>query len=207
MPKHWWQEPVRMLRVDYTPDFTMVKELDLEAVARNHKKEWGINCEWVLGSFGWQGCGHLTSFSTPHFEQWPGLNGFDYLRSYTPHAHKYGIHVLSYLNMHWFTVDFAAEHPDWEQITSSGKPYGEVYPLYGEGRTFCVNTGWREWAFLMMQEAMKTGIDGVFLDGPVVFRDCCYCDACRDRFRKEYGAALPQEDWTNPVWRDFLPRE
>lgn len=91
----WWQQPVRMLRMDELPDVTKLKQMDLEQWARSRKEEWGINCEWVLGTFGWEGKGHLTSFQTPLFARWPGLGDFDYLRSYTPHAHKYGIHVIS----------------------------------------------------------------------------------------------------------------
>lgn len=204
MARKWWQEPVRMMRVDYAPDWESLKDLDLEEAARSHKEDWQVNCEWVVGSFGWDGCGHLTSFRSEHFKQWPGLEGFDYLRSYVPHAHHYGIRVLSYLNMHWFTEEFAREHPDWEQIMSDGRPRGEAYPLYDKGRTFCVNGGWRDWAFTMMQEAMRTGINGVFLDGPVVFPDCCYCAACQALFQGQYGQRIPKEDWTDPLWRRFV---
>jgi len=69
MPEKWWEQPVRMLRVDYAPDFSIIKHLDLAEVARSHKEDWGINCEWVLGSFGWDGMGHLTSFKSEHFQQ------------------------------------------------------------------------------------------------------------------------------------------
>jgi hypothetical protein len=202
--EEWWQQPVRMLRVDEVPDFTKLKQVDLEQLARSRKEVWGINCEWLLGSFGWEGKGHLTSFQTPLFERWPGLGDFDYLRSYTPHAHKYGIHVIAYLNMHWFTDELADAHPGWEQLTGSGKAYGRLHPLYGKGTTFCVNGPWRDWAFSMIREAMKTGIDGVFLDGPVIFPDCCYCEACQQLFRQQYKKGILLEDWTDPSWRDFL---
>jgi len=200
----WWQKPVRMLRVDELPDFARVKQMDLEQLARTRKEVWGINCEWLPGSFGWEGKAHLTSFETPLFERWPGLGDFDYLRGYTPQAHKVGTHVISYLNMHWFTDELADAHPGWEQLTANGKAYGRQHPLYGKGTTFCVNSPWRDWAFSMIREVMKTGIDGVFLDGPVVFPDCCYCESCQQLFRAKYGKNIPQEDWTNPLWRDFL---
>ncbi|MFA6244163.1 MAG: hypothetical protein WC655_24690, partial [Candidatus Hydrogenedentales bacterium] len=155
----WWQQPVRMLRVDEAPDFSKLKDADLDAMARSRRDDWGVNCEWIEGSFGWEGRGYLTSFKSPLFEQWPGFGDFDYLRAYTPAAHKYGIHVISYLNMHWFDFGFADQHPGWEQIMSSGTAYGRANPLYGNGTTFCVNGPWRDWAFSMISEAMKTGID------------------------------------------------
>jgi hypothetical protein len=33
--KKWWERPVRMLRMDYAPDFSAIKDEDLEEVARN----------------------------------------------------------------------------------------------------------------------------------------------------------------------------
>ena len=200
----WWEQPVRMLRVDHMPDFAEMKNEDMDALARSRKEKWGINCEWIMGALAWGGRGDLTAFDTPLFERAPGFENFDYLRKYTPAAHKYGIRVVSYLNMHWYSYAFAGKHPGWEQLMSSGESYGRKNPLYGNGTTFCVNSPWRDWAFSMIREAMKTGIDGVFLDGPVVFPDCCSCDSCQRQFRKEYGSPIPKEDWTNPLWRKFI---
>lgn len=33
--KKWWERPVRMLRMDYAPDFSAIRNEDLEEVARN----------------------------------------------------------------------------------------------------------------------------------------------------------------------------
>jgi len=38
-----------------------------------------------------------------------------------------------------FTDKLADAHPGWEQLTASGKAYGRLHPLYGNGTTFCVN--------------------------------------------------------------------
>ncbi len=57
----------------------------------------------------------------------------------------------------------------------------------------------------MISEAMKTGIDGVFLDGPVFFPDSCHCDACKAQFKARYGAEIPKvEDWSDPNWLSFV---
>ncbi len=200
----WWEQPVRMLRVDHMPDFAEMKNEDMDALARSRKEKWGINCEWIMGALAWGGRGDLTAFETPLFERAPGFENFDYLRRYTPAAHRYGIKVVSYLNMHWYSFPLAEKHPGWEQVMSSGESYGRKNPLYGSGTTFCVNSPWRDWAFSMIREAMKTGIDGVFLDGPVVFPDCCSCDSCRQRVQSEYGSPLPKENWTDPLWRKFV---
>lgn len=46
--------------------------------------------------------------------------------------------------MHWFTEKLADAHPGWEQLTASGKAYGRLHPLYGNGTTSCVNGPWRD---------------------------------------------------------------
>ena len=204
MDKKWWERPVRMLRVDYAPDYSSVREEDLEALARSRRDDWRINCEWIVGTPGFAGGGYRTTFKAEGYEICPGFENFDYLRSYTPYAHKYGINVIAYMNMHWYTYEFGRKHPEWEQITATGEIYGRVNPLYGNGTTFCVNSPWRDWAFRLLQEAMKTGIDGLFLDGPVVFANSCYCSSCQQQFQERYGQPIPGEDWRNPAWKAFL---
>jgi hypothetical protein len=195
-----------MMRLDYLDQLARMKDADLDALARSKREEWHVNCEWVIGTPGIApGLGYLTTFDTPKFEKYPPLGDFDLIREYLPHARKYGIHVLAYLNMHWFAYDFADAHPGWEQLMADGTAYGRANPLYGGGTTFCVNGGWRDWARDMAGEAMKTGIDGVFLDGPVVFPGCCYCPACREKFQERFGAEIPPaEDWSDERWKDFV---
>mgnify|MGYP002681926090 CR=1 FL=1 len=202
----WHERPVRMMRLDYVDRLARVRYEDLDALARSKREDWHINCEWVIGTPGIApGLGHLTTFNTPKFEKYAPLGDFDLVRAYLPHARNHGIRVLAYLNMHWFSYDFAAEHPDWEQITASGEPYGRVHPLYGGGTTLCVNSPWRQWACDMVAEAMRTGIDGVFLDGPVVFPGCCHCESCRNLFHERTGSPIPpEEDWGSELWKDFV---
>ncbi|HHT26963.1 MAG TPA: hypothetical protein GXZ82_06940 [Firmicutes bacterium] len=202
----WWQRPVRMMRLDYGPELQRIKDADLAALARSKRHDWHINCEWVIGSPGVApGTGQYATFATPHFEQYPQLGDWDLIRNYLPHARREGIRVLAYLNMHWFSNEFAAEHRDWEQLLANGTPYGTAHPLYGSGTTMCVNSGWRDWAFKMIGECAKTGIEGVFLDGPVIFPGCCYCAACRVQFKEQHGSEPPAaEDWSSPLWRAFI---
>ena len=202
----WHERPVRMMRLDYLDALERMKDADLDALARSKRDDWNINCDWIVGTPGIApGLGYLTTFNTPKFEEYPSLGDFDLLREYLPHARKYGIHVLAYLNMHWFAYDFADAHPGWEQICADGVAYGRKNPLYGGGTTLCVNGGWRDWAVELVREAMKTGIDGVFLDGPVIYPDACHCEACKAKFAARYGADIPLvEDWSNPDWLRFV---
>jgi hypothetical protein len=202
----WFERPVRMMRLDYIDRLARMREVDLDALARSKAEEWHINCEWVIGTPGTApGLGNFVTFDTPKFEKYPALGDFDLIREYLPHARKYGIHVLAYINAHWFSYEFADANPGWEQLLADGTPYGRVSPLYGCGTTFCVNSGWRDWAQDLMVEVMKTGIDGIFLDGPVVYPGCCYCPSCRVKFQARFGAQIPPaEDWASDGWKDFI---
>lgn len=202
----WHKKPVRMMRWDYMQNIKAMKKTDLDKLARMKKEEWHINCEWIVGTPGVApGAGHLTTFKAEGFERYPGLEDFDCLREYLPYARKHGIKLLAYLNAHWYSYDFADKHPGWEQIMSSGKAYGRLYPLYGNGTTLCVNSPYRDWVFRLVEETMKTGIDGIFFDGPVFYGDCCYCESCREKFRKKFGQDIPvKENWQDEIWKNFV---
>lgn len=203
----WHQRPVRMMRLDYFgDDLSRIKDVDFDALARSKRDEWHVNCEWIVGTPGMApGLGYKITFNSPKFEKYPPLGDFDFVREYLPYSKKYGIKLIAYMNMHWFAYDFADLHPDWEQKTADGASYGRQFPLYGSGSTFCVNSPWRDWAFELIREAMATGIDGVFLDGPIFFPGCCYCESCQEQFSSEYKTDIPtQEDWSNPDWIHFV---
>ena len=202
----WHHEQLRMIRWDlYREDLVGLKDMDLDAWAYRKRHELHANCEWVMGTLDFApGLGHITTFEAEGYEKAAELGDFDYLRRYTPIARKHGIRVFSYLNLHWYSHEFAQKNPDWQQIMSDGRIYGEVHPLYGSGTTFCINSPWRDWAFGLIEAAMRTGIDGVFLDGPVVYPDCCTCPYCRERFRERTGEEIPGEQWNAPLWHEFL---
>ncbi|MEN6358404.1 MAG: alpha-amylase family protein [Armatimonadota bacterium] len=203
----WHQRPVRMMRLDYFGDaLSRIKDTDFDELARSKRDEWHANCEWIVGTPGMApGLGYQITFNSPKFEKYPPLGDFDFVREYLPYAKKYGINLIAYMNMHWFAYDFADLHSDWEQKTADCASYGRQFPLYGSGSTFCVNSSWRDWAFELIREAMATGIDGVFLDGPIFFPGCCYCESCREQFSSEYKTDIPTvEDWSNPDWIRFV---
>ncbi len=202
----WRDRPLRMVRFDHIGAMLPADPQALEAHARLVADELHANFEWVMANPGAApGLAHLANFQTERFAVNPAIGAGDPIRTYVPLAHARQITVFAYLNLHWYSYAFADQHPDWEQRLATGEGYGRVQPLYGNGTTLCVNSPWRDFAFAMIEEAMKTGIDGVFLDGPVVFPGCCYCGACRARFRELHGAEPPPaEDWREPRWRQFM---
>ena len=204
----WWQRPVRMMRRDFLGDFSYYMNNDLEEMAREAKEKWHINCEWIMATPGCApGTAHLVTFNSDKFEKVPGLGEFDIIRSYLPHAKKHGIHLVPYINQHWYSYEFAKNNPDYtQQLLENGTAYGEKYPLYGNGTTFCVNSPWREFAFDIIRETIGLGVEGCFLDGPVMFPKSCYCEHCRRLFKESYGFdQMPSfGDWSNKAWKPFL---
>lgn len=201
MDRKWWEKPVRMIRRDYLNDFACFFNADMDKLAWEARYLWKANCEWIMATPGCSpGTGHLTLFNSDRFEKFPGTGSRDILREYLPYARRHKIHIIAYINMHWYSYDFASQHPSWEQLLEDGTPYGRKHPLYGNGTTFCVNSPWREWAFDMIQEVMKTGVDGCFLDGPVIYPGACYCKYCIEKFRRFSGENML------PIFSDWKDR-
>lgn len=203
----WWLKPVRMMRRDYISDFTRLLRADLAAMARETKTRWHANCEWIMATPGCSpGMAEYATFNSVKFKKFPRMGSFDLLRQYLPHARKNSVRLVPYINLHWYSYAYARAHPGWEQLLEDGTPYGVKNPLYGAGTTFCVNTSWREWAFDLLREVMRTGVDGCFLDGPAVFPGACYCACCRRLFSAETGRErMPSfNDWSDPWFRRFL---
>ena len=206
MIKNWWEKPLRMIRRDYLGDFSPFLNSDMNGLAIETKKIWKANCEWIMASAGCApGTGYLVSFNSDRFEKLPHLGSRDLLREYIPYARKHNIHIIAYINMHWYSYEFAEKNPGWEQVLQDGTPYGRKHPLYGNGTTFCVNSPWRNWAFEMIEEVIKTGVDGCCLDGPVIYPGACYCRHCAEKFKNLTGSdRLPEFlDWNDPLWKKF----
>ena len=126
----------------------------------------------------------------------------DYLKDYLPEAHKQGIKVIVYFNVHCYTKEFGNEHPDWLQLKEDQSPIDDVY---GTGMSFCVNSPWREWVFQIVRDLGKYNIDGIFYDGPIFFASTCYCQSCRELFQAKYNHPLPPKlDKKAPFWKDFI---
>lgn len=191
---NWWERPIRIADFGMT-DFSLEK---LErSVAR--KKELAYNVEH-LGIFDSNGGDHgVFFFQSSVAEKVPA----DLLGPYLGTAHRAGIRVLVYMNVHWLRADFAGKHPDWLQLKRDGKVIDDVY---GRGMSPCVNSpGYRAYSFQAIRDLARYPIDGVFLDGPIFISSGCFCSACREKFRASCGSDLPsKEDWEDTAWKRFI---
>lgn len=191
---NWWERPMRIA------DFGMT-EFSLEKLERSvkRKKELAYNAEH-LGIFDSNGGDHgVFYFKSTVAEKVPA----DLLGPYLETAHRAGIRVLIYFNVHWLHADFAGRHPDWLQIKRDGKAIDDVY---GRGMSPCVNSpGYRAYSFQAIRDLARYPIDGIFLDGPIFISSGCFCAACRQKFLASGGSALPAtEDWEDAAWKRFI---
>ncbi|HID94971.1 MAG TPA: hypothetical protein EYP53_02795 [Candidatus Latescibacteria bacterium] len=124
---------------------------------------------------------------------------WEILSQYLEAAHRRGIRLFLYYNVHWYSLEMAEKHPDWFQYDFQGKLIDNVY---GKGVMSCVNTGWRGYTYEYIRRFARFGVDGIFLDGPCFHPEGCYCKSCRERFRRRYGKELPRKgDLANPDHR------
>ena len=176
-----------------------INKISVEEFSRK-VAECHFNAQHLEYSMSYDGESKIFLFQTKEARKIPR----DFLREYLPEAHKRGIFVFIYMNVHWANNLFIKEHPDWVQRLADGKPLTGLYG--GKGTSCCVNSPWREWIFSLIDElASNYDIDGIFFDGPSFYLGTCYCEACKKKFKETYGENLPlKEDWSDQNWRNFI---
>ncbi len=169
--KHWWQDQPLIISAVQTTSGDSDWTLD------NYVSKWGFNTEQMLHLFG---KGYITSY----YDQRDKKPLIKYLEK----SREYGIREIIYTNTHVLDKEKFQEHPEWVQITKDGTPK-VMYQIY---TGVCVNP---EGAFHKqylenLQSLCELDIDGIFMDGPVMFSSGCYCDTCRATFEKKYGHSI-----------------
>ena len=191
----WWKRPITICDLGLS-SIDELLELDPAELAEE-KTRLGFNVEHLTCSDTYGGEKGTFFFRTQIAKEVPR----DFFGEYIPEAHRRGIRVLAYYNVHWLSLEFGREHPSWLQLRSDGKP---VEDLYGRGSAPCVNSPWREWALTGIEDLSSYEIDGVFLDGPIFVRDACFCHSCKEKFEERYGYELAESSKGTRQWRDFV---
>ena len=194
-PRPWWRRPITICDLGlYSVDELL--GIDPARLAEQ-KRKLGFNVEHLTSSDTYGGERGVFFFKTRIAVDVPR----DFFGEYIPEAHKRGIKVLAYYNVHWLSLEFASKHPSWLQVRSDGTP---IKDLYGRGSAPCVNSAWRNWALQGIEDLSKYEIDGIFLDGPIFVADACFCNSCREAFRDRYGYELSKFEKGTKQWRDFV---
>ena len=110
------------------------------------------------------------------------------LVKYLNKAHRRGLRIILYLNVHIIEPSNADKRGLWAQRDAKG----EYYRLYGTYDGCCVNSVWRDHIFEAIDRIGDLDVDGLFLDGPVICGNGCFCPACQSLFQKEFGEAMSE---------------
>lgn len=116
-----------------------------------------------------------------------------------------GMHVVGYYSL-IFNNWAADTHPDWEMVNNDGTTWRDHGQRYG----LCCpnNEEYRAFVITQMQEIAELfpNLDGIFYDMPY-WEVVCHCPACKARWEKEVGGALPKTlDWKDEKWRAFVKK-
>lgn len=189
---------------DWNPEFLSkvnVKEY-VEAL-----KSAGVQAAMVKGKPHTGLCYYPTKAGRMH----KGLKGYDYFGEMIKECHANGIAVIAYFTQIFDNWAYE-EHPSWRVVTAEGKNMRE----YRHGNDFksgrygivCPNNAeYRAYVKACLTEMNELyDFEGMFLD-MTFFPEVCYCDSCRERYKRETGKEIPRRlDWQNEDWLDYVYR-
>lgn len=197
--KEWYEQQMRIAHPSLGRRPGTIQTLDMAQVAATVAGQ-NYNTQHLRYSDTYDGEQRIFLFQTEEAKHIPR----DVLGDYLPEAHKRGIKVFIYVNVHKMDRGLIDEQPRWNQQRADGSHLTGLYG--GDIGSPCVNTGYRPWITGLIEEfAANYAVDGVFLDGPCFYVGTCYCPDCQTQFRDRYGLDIRDigsED--DPHWPEFI---
>lgn len=184
-----------------TPRDIDVANLDVEQLAKDlHDMSVSMLCFFSGG--------YITNYPSelPLVRKAPMLGNRDLTAEIIQAIHKYDIKAVAGLELAVIPGTTARLHPDWCAIDINGNPY----QLPGDLFTTCLMGGYySDYGFKMAREIItRYDVDGMQLNSfgfQSYGSKVCYCENCREDFRKTYGAEIPRVvDWNDPNYRKFF---
>ncbi|RPJ52213.1 MAG: hypothetical protein EHM23_33180 [Acidobacteria bacterium] len=198
--KWWMDEPIRLVQ-------TNLRETDAALDPQRHVQqvaEFGANA--LLFNVG----GIVAFYPTQIAYHYPSAHlaaGRDLFGDVVREAHRRHIRVIGRFDLSKTQKPVFDAHPEWFFKSVKGQP-----AIYSGLYSTCINGGYyRDHALKILTEALERyEVDGLFFNmfgnpshdysgnplGP------CQCDACRSRFHKLHGRALPTEP--DETYRRFM---
>lgn len=132
-----------------------------------------------------------------------GLGGRDLLAEIIPVAHREGMQVLARIDPSCAPKALAVDHPEWFSRDRNGD-FCEVSEHY----VTCPNAGYYRGRMVdVVREILsRYDADGIWNNqGKFAAWDtgACYCETCQSLFTAESGHGIPDENWDDPVWRQY----
>ncbi len=169
--KHWWQEqPLTISAVQIDGD-------DENWLLDEYVSKYSFNTEQLYHLFAKDSMAYFSE--AEHGEK---------LDAYLRRTRACGLREIAYHNTHCINNAISEAHPDWLQIDRNGNRM----PAYSIYNLVCVNPNgaWHK-AFLQdLRDLCHHDIDGVFLDGPVMRDNGCFCETCRRDFEARFGHSI-----------------
>lgn len=125
----------------------------------------------------------------------PGLKDKDWVGTIVPILKKHGIEFNAYYCFEYDTYAPKA-HPEWAVRRKDGQPLKCGMPANTSNAKWgmpCYETGYREYILGQIREIVENyHPDSLFID--IFGRALCYCDTCKELYRKEFGYEMPEDD-------------
>lgn len=99
-----------------------------------------------------------------------------------------GRSIILYANVHCIAGEVMDANPSWACRTESG----EDYVIYSTYKRMCINSPWRDKFLSSVKDMTDLDIHGIFLDGPSMPQEGCFCESCRKLFEETYGHAITE---------------
>ena len=148
----------------------------------------------------------------------------DLVKRVTRIAHQKGVPVVWYIpTMEVITADglvlkksMARDHPDWIQVGFDRKGRGYFYGQQffwvepkDESAWMCPSGPYREYLLGRLKKLASSGVDGLWLDVPVLgvheAKWGCADSRCRAKFERETGMSFPSRiDLSDPVFYRYV---
>jgi hypothetical protein len=189
-----WMQTARVFLIDaYEPPFATKLEFDAKALAETMAQ---MNANTVRIAT----MGKYALIQGVRFSLHPELGNRDILAETIAACKPRGIRVVPYIStghkLAWTMV--TRDHPEYAQRTKPGGGPARSHFFVGEDHgTVCWNTPYRQAYMDLVERAVRDyDIDGMYFDSWTTAyfwpgRKVCYCDGCRNGFRKATGLELP----------------
>lgn len=152
-------------------------------------------------------CGGCTSYyhsKYPCMHEAETLGDQDYFGKWNQAAREAGLAVIARMDISCTTEEMIRQHPDWCCLDKDGNQIKS-----GDSYVACVNSGYYQ-SFIpkIFEEIIEKYSPDGFSDNNWAgtgMNMICYCDNCRERFRRECGSELPEKvDWEDPIYRKWV---
>ena len=196
--KNWYQHAVHRNVIDMhitADDERFLTEFDADAYVRMLKKTHAQSA--VVYAQSHVG---LANFATTHGCMHPNLRRRDIFRELCDKCHEADIAVVAYMSLIYDMWSYD-NHPHWRMKRQDGTDW-EPADRYC---VCCPNAeGYRAYIRKFVTELCQNyPFEGIRFD-MTFWPGYCYCDNCRDRFRRETGLELPDKvNWFGREWTLF----